>query len=146
VIDATSQKTLQVILRREGRSLLQYVRDSFPWITLEERTPLQRLRQLIDAESADLAELSQYMFKNRVPPSFLGSYPLSFTSHNFVSLDYLVPQLTKDEKRSIAALEADLHTITDPGAGAIVQKMIDSKRRHLPILEGLVAKPQAAAS
>ena len=54
MIDARALALLQDVLRRESRSLLQYVREAFPWTTPEERELLAKLRQLTDEERAQL--------------------------------------------------------------------------------------------
>ena len=48
MIDARTQAVLQALLRRDSLSLLRYLRDAYPWHTLEGRDTVARLRQLAD--------------------------------------------------------------------------------------------------
>lgn len=145
MIDSATQQTLQTILRREGRTLLQYVHDSHPWATSDLAGPLGELQRISREEQDTVASLSQYLFRRRVPPAFLGSYPASFTSYNFVALDFLLPKLAQQQQKDIAALEADLAKLTDPGARAQLEPMLALKKKHLGELQSL-ARPKSAAS
>src|SRR5262249_33099617 len=68
---------------------------------------------------------------------YLGSYPTSFTSINFVSLEHLLPMLVEYESRSLGELECDLAEITDTEALAEVQNTVDMKRFHLEIIKSM---------
>jgi hypothetical protein len=144
VIDPHAQTLLQDILRRESRSVLLYVAEAYPWANASEEKALGDLRQIIDAESRAVAELGQFLVRQRVPLPFLPSYPVHFTTINFLALDYVLPRLADYERRSIADLERDLAALKDPAARAAVEKLLALKRRHLPQLEALIpAQSQA---
>ncbi|HEY7426122.1 MAG TPA: hypothetical protein VH682_17965 [Gemmataceae bacterium] len=145
MIDPHSQTLLQDILRRESRSVLLYVDEAFPWTTLTEEKSLTTLRQLIAEERQAVTALGQFLVRQRVPLPFLSSFPVRFTTINFLAFDYVLPRLLDDERQSIAALERDLPALKDPAAHTEVEKLLALKRRHLPQLEALVpAQPQAS--
>jgi hypothetical protein len=144
VIDPHAQTLLQDILRRESRSVLLYVAEAYPWANASEEKSLGALRQITDAEGRAVAELGQFLVRQRVPLPFLPSYPAHFTTINFLALDYVLPRLADYERRSIADLERDLAALKDPAARAAVEKLLAVKRRHLPQLEALIpAQSQA---
>jgi hypothetical protein len=145
VIDAPTQAVLQGVLRRESLALLQYIRDAFPWTSLEEQEAWPRLRQVVEEDSHGLAELAQFLARRRVPLPYIGMFPVDFTSINFVSLDYVVPLLLDEQRREVAALEADQARVADPEAREQLQRLLDLKRRHLSALEGLAAAPTEPA-
>ncbi len=146
MIDAATQAVLQDIVRRESRSLLQYVRDAFPWTSAREQEALAQLQTLIEEELKSTAELSHFLTRHRSGPPYLGPYPMSFANINYVSLDHLLPLLVENERRAIADRERDLSRITDPAASAQVERIISMKQRHLKALEALaVAHPEAVA-
>jgi rubrerythrin len=128
---------LQDIVRRESRSLLQYVSDSFPWTTLEERQPLETLQALVAEEREGTAALARYLARKRLATPYLGSYPMAFTSINFISFEHLLPMLADDTRKSLERLEKDLGKITDPEARCLVQNVVAMKKRHLQALEAL---------
>jgi rubrerythrin len=146
VIDARTHAVLQEIMKRESRSLLQYVADSYPWATSEEQAALAQLRQVIEEERQGAAELGRFLTRHRLELPYLGAYPAEFTNANFIALDYLLPRLAADERRAIAFLEQALIGLQDAQARALVQKIVDKKRQHLTTLEGLAAShsPRAA--
>jgi len=145
VIDPHSQTLLQDILRRESRSVLLYVDEAFPWTTLTEEKSWTTLRQLIAEERQAVAALGQFLVRQRVPLPFLPSFPVQFTTINFLAFDYVLPRLLDSERQSIAALERDLPALKNPAAHAEVEKLLALKRRHLPQLEAL-APAQSLAS
>jgi rubrerythrin len=147
VTDAPTEAVLQDIVRRESRSLLQYVADAFPWTTEEERGVLATLRQLIDEERQAAGDLARFMTRRRLELPYIGAYPAEFTTINYVLLDHLLPLLADEERRAVAALEKGLDALRDPDARARVQNVLDMKRRHLQTLDKLVAThPQPAAA
>jgi hypothetical protein len=146
VIDARTAALLQDILRRESRSLLQYISEAFPWITAEERQARAELQRLIDEEGRSAAELGRFLVRQRVPLPLLGPYPMDFTTINYVSLDHLLPLLVAHQSRAIARLEQDQAAITDPDARAQVGKILSLKGQHLHALEALAAAHPEKAS
>ena len=137
---------LQDIVRREGRSLLQYISEAFPWATLAGRTALAKLDAMIAEERDAVAALSNFLRKRRVSPPYLGAYPMSFTNINYLSLQHLLPRLVVHQKQAITRLAQDLGQITDPAAREQVERMLGMKREHLQRLEELAVKPEAAAT
>lgn len=141
MIDPETQALLQDIVRRESRSILSYVREAFPWVGARGAPALSKLRQLSEEECEAVAALGRFLARRRAPVAFLGSYPSSFTTLNFLSLEHLVPRLVAYEGSSIAELERGLARIGDPEAQAQVALLLEVKRRNLAQLESLHAPP-----
>src|SRR5947209_3345465 len=146
-MDARSSLLIQNALRSESRSFLQYVSDAFPWTTADEIATLAKLQALIAEELEAAQGLAQYLMRHKEPLPYLGSYPMSFTTMNFVSLDHLLPLLVKEERRSLAERERDLAQVHDLEAQAILRSIVATKRRHLQTLEEMAsAHPQTSSS
>jgi hypothetical protein len=143
VIDAQTQALLQEVVGRESRSLLMYVGDAYPWTAAPGDEALVILKDLIAEERRAVAAVGQFLVRRRLPPPFPGSYPSSFTTVNFLSLEYLVPRLVEDQRRLIEQLQRDLAAVRDPGARVPLEALLAVKRRHLPALEALVPGPPA---
>jgi hypothetical protein len=143
--DAPTQAALQRALRRESLSLLRYASEAYPWTAIQEREAAAKLRQVMDEDQEAIGALVQFLTASRLMPPYVGSYPMAYTSLSFVSLDYLLPALAGAQQRHIAELERDLAGVTNPEARAQLQKVLDTKRRHLPILKRLVAARPASA-
>jgi hypothetical protein len=139
VIDAATQKTLTDIIRRESRSLLQYVGEMFPWTTEQRQEAVGKLRQMVQEDYAAIAALSRSLAKRRVTPPFPGAYPMSYTGLGFVALDHVAPRLLEEQRRAVATLEAEVAVMKDADARAEVDKLLAVKRRHLPLLEQIAA-------
>jgi hypothetical protein len=139
MIDTKVENRLQQIARREGRSLLQYANEAFPWTTADEKAALAELGNLIGEERDAVGRLVELLARRGHTYPYLGSYPTTFTSVNFVSLEHLLPMLVDYEARSLGEMECDLPEMTDPEALAVVQEMVDMKQRHLELLKRMTA-------
>jgi hypothetical protein len=147
VIDAQTNAILQTIVRREGRSLLQYMSDAYPWTTSGEEAELTRVQRMIEEEQRAAADLVRLLTRARLTPPYLASYPAGFTTLNYVSLDNWLPRLVDYELQTIAALQTELTEIRDAEARVHVQKLLDVKQRHLQTLKGMAAAhPLAVAA
>ena len=114
---------------------------TFPWTKSAEHPALtQDSHRMIVEEQRSTAGLVQFLFRRRVAPPFLGSYPEPFTALNYVSLDYLLPLLVEHQQKAIADLERDQGRLTDAEAHAEVLKILEIKRRHLQSLKALAEK------
>jgi hypothetical protein len=146
VLDAATETLLTSIVRRESRSLLQYVHDAFPWTTQEEQQALVQLRALIAEEQDGVAALTQALGSRGHVYPYFGSYPMAFTTINYVSLEHLLPLLVDYERRSLHDLERDLSGLRDAQAQELVAQLVDMKRRHLKVLQDLAAAHPETAS
>jgi hypothetical protein len=140
MLDPQSTAVLQEIVRRESLSLLSYVGDAFLWTTARGVPALGMLQQLVHAHREAVADLGRFLTRKRAPVGYIGSYPTSFTTINFVALDYLLPRLTADEQRGVARLERDLAAITDADAQDQAKRFLQLKRDRLRALELLAAE------
>jgi hypothetical protein len=131
---------LEGIVRRESRSLLQYVSESFPFTTSADKDAAAKLQQMEEEERSAAMALAGFLMRkgHRMSP-YLGPYPMSFTSINYVTLAYLVPLLIAYQKQDIADLERDLAKISDTEMAAEIEKILEAKRRHLQVLMELGA-------
>jgi hypothetical protein len=146
VIDTATQALLQDIARRESRSLLQYLGDSFPWDTLEGMEAQARLEPLIREESCRVAALLRYMARRRIELPYLGAYPMTYTNINNISMTSLLPLVKDYLQKSIADLDRELSRIGDAEAHRLVHELLDDEKRHLKQLESPATLEPALAS
>jgi hypothetical protein len=144
-MDVATLTLLQEQVRKEGRSLLQYVSESFPWTTHKNHQVLPILFNMAKEEQEGAAAIVKWLLKNRARPPYLGAYPMSFTTINYMSLDFLLPYLIDFEKRRCAELEQDLAFISDDEAKHLLHTLLEMKQRHLATLTGLTAVDKPAA-
>jgi hypothetical protein len=145
VIDPQSVDRLQAIVRRESLSMLMYIGQAYPWTTVQQEGSLAELKRIVDAEREAIAALGQYLTRHRVPVPSANSYPSSFTTLNFLSLQHILPRLIAQQRGSIVALEIDLPAIQDTNARAELTQLLQLKEKHLREME-LLATPQPASA
>ena len=136
-MNASTVALLQEIVRRESRSMLTYVGEAFPWTPSREADTLARLKDLVAHNNDAVAILGRYLTKLREPVGYLGSYPNSFTTINFLSLDHQLPKVVASEQANVAALERDLANLNDKDAHLQVEKLLELKKKQLEKLEFL---------
>jgi hypothetical protein len=139
-MDATTRGVLAGVLRRESRSLFQYLREVPPWAGPREQNAVARLRELAGAELAVVEELSKHMQRQNAGPGPYGSYP-DFTPFNDQALHFLLPAVVREQKQLLAELERDRAAVAEPGAALLIDGLAELKRRHIPELDALHTSP-----
>ncbi len=145
MIDARGYALLQDIVQRENRSLLQYVRESYPWISSEEHEALAKIQEMIEEEGQGAGDLIRLLQRRKLPPPYLGSYPMGFTNFSFVSLDHMLPLLAANERQGIDQLQRDIESVSDAEARELLHKILAKKRRHLEVIQSLIPAHSASA-
>jgi hypothetical protein len=139
VIDDLTANAIEMAVRRESRSFIQYAVDAFPWSTPAEQQALAQFDTIAAEERQALGELSDYLFKQRHFGPQLGPYPMVFTSMNYVSLEHMLPLLAENGRQAVTLLEEDIGRVTDGGAREILTRYLDLKRNHVTALKNLAA-------
>lgn len=139
MMDPATHSYLQTLIRQEGRSMMQYLGESYPWTTPENEGLLTNLRRMIDEENQMTEEIAKFLLRHRGRPPFLGAYPMSFTNINFISLDHLLPRLVSFQKGRLAELDVQVNKLLHEESREQVRKLVEMKKRHLSQLEELTA-------
>jgi hypothetical protein len=137
VIDPQSRAVLQNLILRESHSLLHYICESFPWMSPGEREIFDRLQEVNKDEMEATAVLARFLFKHRIVPAALGSYPMSFTNINYTALDHLLPLVIDDHNGRVVEVQKDLSKIQDAEARQQVEQFLQVKQSHLQALEAM---------
>ena len=145
MISSQDAAVLERILRREGRSLLQYLSEAFPWTRTGTGENLANLQQVICEERDAIAALGRFLLRNERIVPYLGPFPMAFFSMNFVSLDFLLPRLVEYQRQALAALEHDRANLNDAAAVAAVDQFLALKQQHLQVLDRLVGAASATS-
>src|SRR5512134_2919209 len=96
MIDVANIRAVQNHIRRTGRSLLQYVHESFPWMrSTADVEVVSQLEEMLGEEQKTVAALTRLLVKARITPTHLGPYPMYFTNFNFLALDRLLELLVE---------------------------------------------------
>jgi hypothetical protein len=131
---------VQEIVERQRRTLLQFVADVYPWAGISEEPALAVLRKVIDEDQRAAIKLATLLERHHFAVPVPGPFPLSFAALFFVSLDFLLPHLIEHQKQDIAQLERDLSRIESRDTRAIVESLLETKRRHLTVLQQLASQ------
>jgi hypothetical protein len=134
--DRQTEAIMQRVLRRQGRSLMQYLREAFPYSPSNGDSKLARFQEMAAEDLESQVSLTNFLLKKHLTPPYLGAYPDRFTTLNYTSFDFLLPQLVESERVEIAELEKDVSAVGDAEFRERLQKVLDMKRQHhLGLLE-----------
>jgi hypothetical protein len=132
------QSLLASLFHRESRSILQYVRESYPWANAKNDAARVAVHRIAEAEAASLAKLARLMLKKHLNLPAHGDFPISFTDGNYVAVSYLIPKLISAQRQLLADLERDLPSISDSDLKNAIAALRDLKRANLSELEALM--------
>src|SRR5207253_6990353 len=116
------------------------------WTTQKNHHALPILLDMVREEQQGAAAIVQLLLRHRARPPYLGAYPMSFTTINYMSLDFLLPYLIDFEKRRIAELEKDLAVVADEEAQHLLQTLLEMKKRHVLALTNLAGVDHSPAA
>jgi hypothetical protein len=144
MLDAKTQATLAIVVRRESRSMLSYMADAYPWASQKQSPALDAIREASQAVSEAVTALGRFLIKQRMTPPMLGAYPTYFTSCNFMAVDWLLPKLISSEKELLAQVTTDLKGISNAEVRKHLADFAEVKKQALARLEALAGQPAAA--
>jgi hypothetical protein len=127
-----------------GRSLLQYMGQAWPWTPGKSQSLRQALDELIVAQGARIARLTDLLDSRRWTIDF-GSFP-DFTDLHYLAVEFVLPHLAEDERSVIREIEAARSACSGDFEGqALLDEILAGERAALARLEQL-ARPQPAGS
>ena len=75
-----------------GRSLLQYVGESWPWTAAGEEEARETFESLVERQQQFVGRITE-LLDDRTWPIDFGIYPPEYTDLHFLSLEFLLTQL-----------------------------------------------------
>ena len=100
---------LNEVLVRILRGLLQYTGECWPWSSAANGDEHVAVMRLVDEQQEQIRELSELLNERGALIDF-GTYPTEYTDLNYVSLDYMLDELIREQQALIADLK---QAITD---------------------------------
>ena len=142
-MDPHSQAALVDLYLREGRSLLLYLREAFPWTTPAHRPLVDLVNELAAEEEKALGDVVRFLVRRHAQPPPLGVFPEHYMDLNFLALDRLLPAVVADQKARVRHLEATVPLIPDEAARALAAGFLAMKLRHGLKLDAALAESTA---
>lgn len=134
-------KALNRLLANECHSLIDYLGEAPPW-THAGNEDLVALICRIQADHRQYAQdLADAIVGRDGCPAF-GSYPSAYLSLNDLALDYLLPQVVRNQRYSIQVTEQCIgEMIENPHAEKLARNIKENQRSHLEMLREFLPKP-----
>lgn len=125
-----------------GRSLLQYVGESWPWTGPGAGDLGAPLVPLVERQKAHVRRLAELLDARRWPVD-AGIYPAEYTDLHYLSLDYLLGLLVQSETAVLRQIEETLRRCeADEEARSLLQDAAADQRDIIERLKQLSATPR----
>lgn len=144
MIDSFTQDRLHDCIRRESRSLLQYVREVPLWAGATDRAAFDRVREIAETEKQAVDRLATWLQKIHAGIMHLGPFPSVFMDVNDAGFRHLLPRIVAEHRQLLDRLEADAGALAHSPAAEHLHALLAHKRAHQAILQSMVAVDAAA--
>lgn len=132
-----SQPVLTRLLHREQYSLANYLLYARPWVPPGREYAWEEVRRIAEAQLANAVRIGRLLIQ-RHGYADTKFFPVAFTRHNDLSLDYHVPRLVEYQQSLLPDVECALGELgRDEEARRMVQTVLDGERKHLDALLAL---------
>jgi hypothetical protein len=138
---ADEHKILNRLLATTYRSLPMYLAEAGPWTHAGDEQAV-RVSKAILADARHYAQRIAEAILAQRGALDLGEFPMEFTDLNLLSLDFLLTELVRCQRRDIAAIEscvAELAAGSEPRA--LAEEVLGNARGHLESLDELLKRP-----
>ncbi len=125
------------------RSFPIYLADASPWTHEGDERAAETLKNIVLDQQASAQRIVELILQlgGRFEP---GEYPMEYTDTHFLSLDFLLKELLRYQRRDVAAIERIVAGLAGHReARELAEETRGSERAHLEAIEALVAQPAA---
>jgi hypothetical protein len=134
-----AEPVLNDVLIALHRSLLQYTHEAWPWTTARSSATRDAIATIATEQHETVDRLTELLRDRGYPVSF-STYP-DFSRFNYVSVEFLLKQLVKNQEQVAARCEAAARELADePEDGGLVHTIAVAETDRLRRLRELVAK------
>lgn len=134
-----SSDRLNELLIELGRSLLQYVGESWPWTPGDDEEEKAVIDRLVAEQQDSVAHIAA-LLDDRGRLIDPGAYPTEYTSLHYVALDYLLGRLVAHQQEIVRDAQSALQDAHgDDEVEMLLTGVAAQAERHLEELRALVA-------
>ena len=123
------------------RSLPMYLVDAIPWTHPSNERAQQALSGIVADERLYAQRIADLILRHRGRIE-TGDFPMEFTDLNLLSLDFLLTEMVRCQRRDIGLIERCVADLAgDAEARALAQEILGNARGHLETLQELLKRP-----
>ncbi len=120
------------------RSLLQYMREAWPWTDDHSASIREAIQKEADSQEETVAGLADLLRERDHAVNF-STYP-DFSNLNYLSLDFLLKRVVKNQEQVVAACRSAAISLADhPEDADLVREIETSEQERLAHLKSLTA-------
>jgi hypothetical protein len=132
-----SLQTLNDLLNRLNCSLLQYIGESWPWMSHGDSTREEIFMALVRRQHFGAERLAELLVERRAVIE-IGNYPWDGSSLHYVTLDFVKPKLMADEQSILQQLNDAVPILNgDAEAVRLVEQLIADEEQAIARLQAL---------
>lgn len=123
------------------RSLPMYLAEAAPWTHLGDERAGETLANIVRDQRSEASRLADLIL-SRSACVDLGGFPMGYTDRHFLSMDFLLKDLVREQQTLIRQIEGCVSRLSGDAAGrALAEEVLGAERAHLDALEELVKQP-----
>jgi hypothetical protein len=135
----SAEPVLNDVLIALHRSLLQYTHEAWPWTTAHSSATRDAIAAVATEQRETVDRLTELLRDRGYPVSF-STYP-DFSRFNYVSIEFLLKQLVKNQEQVVSLCESAARELADePEDGGLVHAIAVAETDRLRRLRDLAAK------
>lgn len=134
---------LNALLTIVYRSFPMYLTDASPWTHAGDERAEETLKNIVLDQQTSAQRIVELIMQlgGRFEP---GEYPMEYTDTHFLSLDFLLKELVRYQRRDVSAIERIVTALAGRHeARELAEETLGSERAHLEAIEALVGQPAA---
>ncbi len=143
-----NENLLNNVLIQMSRSFLQYVAESWPWVSADSASVESQVRVLAARQRQDVSELAAYLDSREHFIDF-GSFPTEYTDQQFLSLQAMIGRMKASHSlvcSRIANAVASLRTAGDAEGSQLLGTLESHERDILKALGEIERELSKSAS
>ena len=133
-MDGSQNAQLNHLLITIGRSLLQYVGESWPWTSEDSDEARRKLTELVDRQQQSVGALASLLNAREWAIDF-GTYPTDYTDLHFIALDFLLAQLVENQEAVVDVLKQSAELNGDGEASQLMAGIVEAESAILSELQ-----------
>ena len=133
-LDTRSIEALDQLFLMQRFSLAMYLRESHEWTHPGDEPAVNALHKIANYNDSCAKRIAKLLADavGRVPH---GQFPMEFTEHNEIALDYLIPELIRQEQLMLDQTQACLAKLgPEPALQGLIDSILKTGMSHVELL------------
>jgi hypothetical protein len=142
MLSTSAREATNRLLAIHCRSFAQYLAFAKPYAPEASQKKLDLFEQIVADQSQIADRIVAFLVDAEVPPE-TGKFPMEFTDVHDLSIDYLLKEALRHQRRDVADIGACVEALkASPAARALAEEALGMAKAHLHLLEEICSESE----